>query len=109
MLLPNAAMSNPWSGKLFGPQVHEYLRDEPKFFVQSHLATGTLSKIDENTVQRLYQFDRLVAERGNVYKMLGNLSLPRWREIYYLKDGKIRCVTCNKEPKYRGLFRVLGI
>ena len=108
MILPNAAVGNPWSGMIFGNDVHTYLQDEPKFHVQSHLVLGELSKIDENTIQRKYQFDRLIAERGNMFKWLGNWSLPLWREVYYIKDGKIRGVTITREPKYRGIGRVLS-
>jgi hypothetical protein len=106
MLWPNAAMGIPWSSMLYNNEVLEYLKDEPSFFVQSHLKTGTLTKIDENTIQRVYTYDRLIHEAGNSIKWLGNT--PVYREIYAIKDGRIRNVMCSREPRNTSLWRLFG-
>ncbi|SCU70826.1 uncharacterized protein TEOVI_000240100 [Trypanosoma equiperdum] len=108
MLAPGAAMGCPWGGMHHGETVQELLRDETRFVKRGYLDHVPIEKIDENTFQRKFKWDRGMSEYGNSgFKGVG--ILPVWREIYFVDNGSIRLVTANKQLKNRSLWHVLGV
>ncbi|CUG59000.1 Hypothetical protein, putative [Bodo saltans] len=104
LLAPNAAVASPWGGMRYGSSVTEYLKDESTFVKKGFLDNVPIQKIDENTFQREFTWDRGMFEYGN----FGFIShLPKWREMYFVKDGQIRLVTANKQPREKNIFKVL--
>lgn len=101
LLATDACFSAPWGGMKYGDNVRLFLRDEPTFVRKGYLTNVPVEKIDENTFQRQFKFDRGMFEYGNGGYWFG--ILPVWREIYFVKDGKIRLVTANKQPRDRTL------
>ena len=101
LLSPGACVGAPWGGMKYGDNVSTFLRDEPGFVRKGYLADVPIEKIDENTFQRQFKFDRGMGEYGNGGYWFG--ILPVWREVYFVQDGKIRLVTSNKQPRDRSL------
>lgn len=108
LLAPGASMGCPWGGMHYGENVRDLLNDEAKFAKKGYLDSVPIEKIDENTFQRKFKWDRGMHEYGNSgFKGLG--VLPTWREIYFVDNGRIRLVTANKQLKNRSLWHVLGL
>ncbi|KAF8281070.1 hypothetical protein TcG_06865 [Trypanosoma cruzi] len=108
MLAPGAALGCPWGGMHHGENVLELLRDEARFVKKGYLDPVPIEKIDENTFQRKFKWDRGMFEYGNSgFKGLG--ILPTWREIYFVDNGKIRLVTSDKQLKNRSLWHTFGL
>ncbi|KEG13321.1 hypothetical protein DQ04_01071020 [Trypanosoma grayi] len=108
MLAPGAAMGCPWGGMHHGENVQGLLKDESRFVKKGYLDPVPIEKIDENTFQRKFQWDRGMYEYGNCgYKGIG--ILPTWREVYFVSNGKIRLVTANKQPRNKSIWHALGL
>ncbi|GET89917.1 hypothetical protein, conserved [Leishmania tarentolae] len=106
LLAPGASMGCPWGGMHHGSRVKDLLRDETRFGKKGYLDPVAIEKIDEGTYQRKFQWDRGMAEFGNSgYRFLG--VLPMWRELYFVRDGKIGLVTSDKLLKRRSLIHAL--
>ncbi|KAK7197460.1 hypothetical protein NESM_000694600 [Novymonas esmeraldas] len=103
LLAPGASMGCPWGGMHHGPRIHDLLRDEARFSRKGYLDSVPIEKIDEGTYQRKFKWDRGMSEYGNSgYRYLG--ILPTWRELYFVRDGKIGLVTSDKLLKNRSLL-----
>lgn len=107
-LAPGASFGCPWGGMHRGDRCHEVLLEEPKFVMKGYLKDVPLKKIDDRTFQRVFKWDRGMAERGNS-GFWGIGSLPLWREVYYIKDDQIRLVTMEKLRKKRSFFALIGL
>nr|CCC95342.1 unnamed protein product [Trypanosoma congolense IL3000] len=108
MLAPGAAMGCPWGGMHYGENVRNFLKDEARFTRKGYLDPVSIEKIDENTFQRKFRWDRGMYEYGNSgFKGLG--ILPMWREIYFVDEKGIRLVTANKQLKNRSLLSFFGL
>lgn len=109
LLAPNASLGAPWGGQRYGENVKEFLRDEVSFVKKGYLRDCPVEKIDDNTYQRKFQWDRGMFEYGNSGTPL-SINLPKWREMYFLQDGKIRLVVSSKQPQNKSLLkRIFGI
>lgn len=103
MLAPGASMGYPWGGMHHGQRIHDLLMDESRFVKKGYLDPVPIQMIDEGTYQRKFQWDRGMGEFGNSgYAHLG--ILPTWRELYFVRDGKIELVTADKQLKNRSLL-----
>jgi hypothetical protein len=91
LLDANATLGSPW-GYHHGPkEYHQFLADEVHFDKRGYLYDGSaLERIDDNTFQRKYQYDRGMAEYPPYHS-------PYYREMYFVKDGKLRFVSCAKQ------------
>ncbi|KAG5498150.1 hypothetical protein JIQ42_02954 [Leishmania sp. Namibia] len=106
LLAPDASMGCPWGGMHHGRRIYDLLMDESRFAKKGYLDPVPIEKIDDGTYQRKFQWDRGMAEFGNSgYRFLG--VLPRWRELYFVRDGKINLVTADKMLKNRSLLHAL--
>lgn len=108
MLSAGASFACPWGGMHHGPRVHELLVDEARFVKKGYLNPVPIEQIAENTFQRKFQWDRGVLEGGNG-GWVSSCWLPMWRELYFVKDGKIALVTSDKLPRHRSVLRLLGL
>lgn len=108
MLSPGASFSCPWGGMQHGPRVHSLLVDEARFLKKGYLDPVPVEQIAENTYQRMFKWDRGMFEFGN-----GGYAyfrrLPLWRELYFIKDGKITLVTSDKILRNRSISHLLGL
>lgn len=101
-----ASLGSPWGGMHRGPRVHDFLTNEPRFVKRGYLEDVPIQRVDENTYQRTFTWDRGMGERGNTgYWGFG--SLPKWREVYYVQDGHIRLVTAEKLRTSRNIWAFL--
>ncbi|CAJ1028432.1 hypothetical protein, conserved [Leishmania lindenbergi] len=99
-------MGCPWGGMHHGERIHDLLIDEARFAKKGYLESVPIEKLDEGTYQRKFKWDRGMAEYGNSgYRFLG--VLPMWRELYFVRDGKISLVTSDKLLKRRSLLHAL--
>jgi hypothetical protein len=105
MLAPGASMGCPWGGMHHGQRIHDLLMDESRFAKKGYLDSVPIEKIDEGTYQRKFQWDRGMGEYGNSgFRHVG--ILPTWRELYFVRDGKIQLVTADKQLKNRSLLHL---
>ena len=107
LLAPNAAVGSPWGGLRYGDNVVEYLKDEGSFVKRGYLNPVPIEKIDDNTFQRQFTWDRGMFEHGNLGFWWLQWNLPKWREMYFVKDGQIRLVIANKQPRQKNIFKLL--
>lgn len=106
LLAPGASMGCPWGGMHHGDRVHDLLKDEARFFKKGYLDPVAIEKIDEGTFQRKFKWDRGMGEYGNSgFRYFG--VLPMWRELYFVREGKIELVTADKLLKHRTLLHAL--
>jgi hypothetical protein len=78
LLAPNAAVGSPWGGLRYGESVITYLKEEGSFVKKGFLDHVPIEKIDDQTFQRQFTWDRGMFEYGN----FGFIQhLPKWREI----------------------------
>jgi hypothetical protein len=100
MLAENASVRCPWSRILSGDAARKLICDETSFVKRDYLDhTEKIEQIDANTFQRVYKFEIRDCER---------VTSPRYRETYFVSDGKIRLVTCHKQPA-RSFWKFWGI
>jgi hypothetical protein len=95
LLHPNAALGSVWGYQSGSSNTAEFLSDERFFHDRGYLQSAKLEKIDDNTFQRRFWFFRNVSECTD---SPGTLFPHRWREVYFVKDGKISAVTCFRQP-----------
>lgn len=107
MLAPNAALGSPWGGLRFGDNVVSYLHEEPLFVKKGYLDEVPIQRIDDNTFVREFKWDRGMFEYGNLGYSWLQWNLPKWREMYFVKDGQIRLVVANKQPRQKSLFTLM--
>lgn len=107
-LAPGAAFGCPWGGMHRGERVREVLTSEPHFVKKGYLDDVPITALDDVTFQRTFTWDRGMTENGNS-GYFGFGALPRWREVYYVKDGQIRLVTAEKLRKNKTLWSLLGL
>lgn len=106
LLAPNAALGSPWGGLRFGDNVHDYLKEEVSFVKKGYLDEFPVRRIDDNTFVREFRFDRGMYEQGNLGYWFLRWNLPKWRELYFVKDGQIRLVVANKQPREKNFFKL---
>ena len=93
-LTPNAALGTPW-GYQEGAMRGTFLKDERNFGYRGYLdmaMSGPITQIGPDTYQRMYYYDRGINTHGNKIT-----KKALFREIFLVKDGKIRFVGCAKE------------
>lgn len=95
MLAPGATVASIW-GYQHGEKAQEFLRDEPAFQRREYLTGPSFLKaVDENTVMRTFHFDKNIFEYTDTWS---RMYFPhKYREVYYVKDGQIRLVTCSRQ------------
>ena len=93
-LTPNASVGSPW-GFHEGAERGEFLADERNFGFRGYLdmkMSGPITQIGPGTFQRMYYYDRGMFTHGNkVFKK------ALFREVFLVKDDKVRFVGCAKE------------
>jgi Txe/YoeB family toxin of Txe-Axe toxin-antitoxin module len=95
LLHENASLGSVWGYQSGPAKTSEFLKDERFFRDRSYLNASKLQKIDENTYQRVFWFERMVHEYTDRW---GHPFPHRWREVYFVKDGKIALVSCFRQP-----------
>lgn len=107
LVAPNASISFPWGGLRSGQHVQHYLRNETTFAHKEYLSSSVeIKEVAENTFQRVYKWDNASTGPHNnsmPYKIFGGKMLPTFREVYFVRDGKIAHVATNKDPDPRNL------
>lgn len=90
---PNATIGSVWGYHQGVAKTRMFLRDEQDFLDRGYVDKLTpLTKIDDNTYMRTFVFDRHL----NDYS--GHWIVPKWREVYFVKDGRISFVHCSRQP-----------
>lgn len=108
LLSSGASLGCPWGGMHRGDRVRELLHEESKFVKKGYLNDVCIERLGEDTFQRIFKWDRGMGEGGNS-GFFGWGALSLWREVYYVKDGKIRLVTSDKMRKNRCFLSFLGL
>lgn len=92
LLDDQATLGSPWGYSHGKEEYTRFLRDEIRFDKREYLTNQPtkVSRIDDSTFQRKYQYDRGMAEYPPYHS-------PYYREVYLVKDGKIRFVGCSKQ------------
>lgn len=90
MITPNATLGTVWGHHHGTEAIAQFLTDEANFARRSYLKDYEVTKCDDGTYQRKFYYNRGMTDfRGNTWS-----PFPSFREIYFVKDGKIRCVVC---------------
>lgn len=92
MVHPNASVGGCWGYHHGAGEFVPYLREEERFTDRTFLHMGELKQVDENTVMRIYQYQRPINPKLFYYGVA-----PRWREVYYVKEGQIKGVSCFRQ------------
>ncbi len=91
---PKATLGTVW-GYQEPQHTKMYLRDENEFVWRSYLSCKSwMKQIDENTVMRVFHFNRNIHDHNDSY----GWWIHKWREVYFVKDGKIQLVSCFRQP-----------
>jgi hypothetical protein len=96
-LTPNAFLGSPWGYHTGKEKIERFLKHEGSFLSRTYLDPSiAISKIDDGTYQRVYRYQsHMGAYRGpGLLNVFGGV---KYRELYFVKDGKIRLVTCFKQ------------
>lgn len=113
LVAPNASLSFPWGGLRNGESAKNYLLNEVNFAHKEYLSSSVeIKEVAPNTFQRIYKWDKCQMETYNSgwkfgNKLLGGSALPTYREVYFVRDGKISHLATNKDPvrkSFKDLF-----
>lgn len=113
LVAPNASLSFPWGGLRNGESAKNYLQNEASFAHKQYLSSSVqIKEVAPNTFQRIYKWDKCQLETyssgwmfGN--KLLGGKGLPTYREVYFVRDGKIAHVATNKDPARKSFYDLI--
>ena len=97
MLTEGATLGTVWGYQHGKAKYLKYLADEPRFAHRKYLHDDVITKIDDNTYTRYFGFNRGMSE----YPLF---KIPQYREIFFLKDDKIRLVSCSRQNLDPGYF-----
>lgn len=114
LISPNASISFPWGGQRSGPAAREYIRNEATFSHKEYLSSSVeIKEVAPNTFQRLYKWDKSQLETYNsgvdwANRLRNGSGLPTYREVYFVRDGKIAHVATNKDPMTKSLWHLIS-
>jgi hypothetical protein len=90
MLSETASLGSVWGYQHGKKEYGKFLKDEGGFSRREHLDCDVITKLDDNTFMRYFRYNRGMSEQP-LYRV------PQYRELYFIKDGKIRCVSCSRQ------------
>ena len=97
LIHPNLTLGSVWGYRTGGAESAEFLRDEQYFHNRNHVEGPTkITQLDETTFQRTYYYNKNVLDFSDAF---GERWFPaKFREVYFVKDGKINFVSCLRQP-----------
>lgn len=104
LVAENATLSFPWGGRRSGESIKHHLRNEAAFARKEYLSSSVeIKEVAEGTYQRVYKWDKGQYENHNsglgwFTRLQGGYNLPTYREIYFVRNGKIAHMVNNKDP-----------
>ena len=103
LLHPKASLGTVWGYHTGEKNCTNFLVDEQRFYNREYVERQfALKKIDDNTYMRKFHFYRNVREWTDAPRWLWT---HKWRETFFVKDGKIDFVHVSRQPA--GIFDVL--
>ena len=114
-LEPTATLAGPWGYQNGEAAYTQFLNDEKKFLHRQYLEPVPIKQVAPDTYQRMFEYDKGMTHHhfgrshyGNTgfgpldYFLKNYLPLLRpcgyYREVYWIKDDKVRMVTCFRQP-----------
>ncbi len=108
LIEPNITLGSPWGYRYGEDEAKEFLTDEKNFNYRSYVDREyKLEEVAPNVFQRKFEYDKgihqMEHQRSHYFTgWLAFIPLQRrcsyYRECYWVKDDKIRMVTCFMQP-----------
>ena len=106
LLAEGCMMGTPWGYKHSRTEIESFLKDEPNFGVlaRSNLNPSIkVKKLCDGTYVRNYRYHRGADVEFNWLN--GSFVGTQFREIYFIANGKIKCIMCMKQFNTGGGLR----